>query len=55
MSDDYILVPVAIREGETAQLRFPRDITRAEAEKVARVILAYAVDDPAIPLERNEG
>jgi hypothetical protein len=41
-SDNYILVPLAIREDERVQIHFPADITRAEAEKVARVILAYA-------------
>lgn len=40
---DRALVPIALREdGTTAQLLFPVDLTKAEAEKIARVILAYA-------------
>ena len=37
------VVPVAIREGLTISFGpVPLDLTRAEAEKLARVILAYA-------------
>ena len=46
------LVPIALREdGTAARMHFPADITREEAEKIARVILAYA--SPIA--ERGEG
>ena len=39
------LVPIALREdGTKAQVLFPTDMTKAEAEKIARVVLAYAED-----------
>ena len=47
MMADYprmLLVPVAIRDDIEVRLHFPADIAQAEAEKVARVILAYAVE-----------
>jgi hypothetical protein len=40
----YILVPIAIREEDMVRIHFPADITPAEAERVARVIRAYASD-----------
>lgn len=40
----YILVPIAIRDGEQVRIHFPADITPAEAERLARVIRAYAVE-----------
>lgn len=44
MSDPfYILVPIAIRDDETARIHIP------EAEKIARVVLAYAPQDEAPP------
>ena len=43
----YIVVPVAIRENDTVRLHFPSDITAEEAEKVARVIRAYATPSEA--------
>jgi hypothetical protein len=45
----YLVVPIAIREDDVVRLHFPSDITPEEAEKVARVIRAYAVegDNPA--------
>lgn len=39
---NYIVVPIAIREDEVVRIHFPADITTEEAEKVARVIRAYA-------------
>lgn len=41
----YIVVPIAIRDYEHVRIHFPVDITPEEAEKVARVIKAYAVPD----------
>lgn len=43
-----MLVPIALRDGLEVRMHFPADITKAEAEKVARVIMAYAT-----PLEHS--
>lgn len=42
IDDGFVLVPVPIREDATVRLHFPTNITKKEAEKVARVIVAYA-------------
>jgi hypothetical protein len=47
----YLVVPIAIREDDVVRLHFPSDITPEEAEKVARVIRAYAVEGDS-PAER---
>jgi len=39
---DWIIVPIDIRPGVVARLQLPRQMTKAEAEKIARVVLAYA-------------
>lgn len=38
----WLLFPIAIREDVTVNVHMPTDMTKAEAEKVARVILAHA-------------
>lgn len=38
----WVLFPIAIREDLTVHVHLPTDITRPEAEKVARVVLAHA-------------
>jgi len=53
---DMTLVPIPLRgDGTACRIHFPIDITQEEAEKVARVILAYASKNtiPAIQ-EGNE-
>lgn len=43
----WALVPVGLREdGTRAQILFPTDLTPAEADKIARVIKAYAEGEP---------
>lgn len=37
---EMMLAPVPLRAGCSAQIRYPRDLTRVEAAKLARVILA---------------
>ncbi len=40
---DMTLVPIVLRaDGTTARVHFPTDLTPAEADKIARVIKAYA-------------
>jgi hypothetical protein len=53
--DGYIIVPIAIRERETVRIHFPADITADEAEKVARVIRAYALPPSLARGERGVG
>jgi hypothetical protein len=47
---EYIVVPIALREDVRADLRIPVDLSSAEAEKIARVVLAYAS-----PTTRGDG
>lgn len=43
LRNDMILVPILIRpDGITVRVNFPADLTEAEADKIARVIKAYA-------------
>lgn len=43
---DMTLVPVMLRQdGTTARIHFPTDLTEAEADKIARVVKAYATGD----------
>lgn len=37
---DCIVYPIEIRSGVTVRLQLPRDLTKAEAEKIGRVVLA---------------
>jgi hypothetical protein len=47
LGDDMILVPILLRaDGITARIHFPANLTEAEAEKISRVIKAYAVLPP---------
>lgn len=41
-NDDPVIYPVELREGVVAKLHLPRDMTKAEAEKIARVVMALA-------------
>jgi len=42
LQDDIVVVPIEIRPGLTVKVALPANISRAEAEKVAAVIIAYA-------------
>jgi len=37
--------PIPIREDLTAQVKVPHDLTKEEAEKICRVVMALAVSD----------
>lgn len=39
---EFIVVPIQIREDVRVDVRIPVDLTKAEAERIARVVLAYA-------------
>lgn len=44
------VVPIQIREDVTVRLvRLPHDLTRAEAEKIGRVVLALAEPSAQVP------
>lgn len=45
-TDGLTVVPIEIRPGVVAQVRIPWDLSRDEAEKIARVVIAYAVPAP---------
>jgi len=36
-------IPIPLRPGVVAQIKIPHDLTKAEAEKIARVVVALAV------------
>ena len=42
LQDDIVIVPIEIRPGLAVKVALPANITQAEAEKVAAVIIAYA-------------
>lgn len=43
LGDDMILVPILLRaDGITVRVHFPANLTEAEADKIARVVKAYA-------------
>lgn len=48
----WIIVPVLVRRGVAVQLQLPVDLTQDEAEKIARVVKAYALDGAGGDLER---
>lgn len=45
MSDDFIKLEIPIREGVTVWFNYlPGDLTREEADKIARVVKALAIE-----------
>lgn len=44
---DLITIPVVLRQEVTAHVVVPRDLTKAEAERIALVVLASARPDDA--------
>jgi len=42
-TDDPIIYPVLLSESRVAKLQLPRDLTKEEAEKIARVVMALAI------------
>ncbi len=54
---DLIIYPIPIRPDMDAQVQVPTDLTKAEAEKISRVILALADgEQPRAPkLNTQEG
>lgn len=47
MQTELVTVPIEIRPGVVAQVKIPWDLSKDEAEKIARVVIAYAVPAPA--------
>lgn len=45
VGDDFIIVPILIRDGVRVDVRMPKDLTEAEARKVAAVVNALALKD----------
>lgn len=41
------IIPIALREDVTARVHIPDDLTPGEAEKIARVVKAYATPTPS--------
>jgi len=41
--DNHIIYPVNFPNGRFAKLHLPRDLTKEEAEKIARIVMALAV------------
>jgi hypothetical protein len=41
---DPIIYPIPLREGVIAKLQIPRDLTKEDADKIARVVMALAID-----------
>jgi hypothetical protein len=44
--DDPLIYPIALKDGRVAKLQLPRNISKDEAEKIARVVIALATDQP---------
>ena len=50
LTDDMILVPILLRaDGITARIHFPANLTEAEADKISRVLKAYATPKDETP------
>jgi hypothetical protein len=49
---DGLVVPIALREDFVARVHIPDDLTAVEAEKIARVVKAYASPTQAQETER---
>lgn len=48
--DDGVIVPIEVRPGEFIRVALiPHDLTKEEAEKICRVVMAYVA--PATPSE----
>lgn len=45
-NDDQIIYPIPLRPGVAATVKVPKDLTRDEAEKIARVLVALAFAVP---------
>lgn len=39
-TEDPIIFPIPLGEDRSAKLQLPRDLTREEAEKIARIVMA---------------
>lgn len=39
------VLPIPLRPGVIAQVHIPDDLTKTEAEKISRIVLAMAYDD----------
>jgi len=48
LQDDIVIVPIEIRPGLTVKIALPANITAAEAERVAAVVVAYASGAPKL-------
>jgi hypothetical protein len=44
---EQVTIPVVLRSDVTAHINVPRDLSKAEAERIALVVLASAVPDDA--------
>lgn len=49
--NDLVVFPIPIRPDVVAQVKIPHDLTKEEAEKIARVVMALAVTNG----ERDNG
>jgi len=41
-TDDPVIYPIPLSETRAAKLQLPRDLTKDEAEKIARIVRALA-------------
>lgn len=48
------VIPIPLREDFVARVHIPVDLTSEEASKIARVVLAYAVEDAAFKHRTKE-
>jgi hypothetical protein len=46
--DEFIVCPIPLRHDVIAQVHVPHDLTKAEAEKIARIIVAMAVIEKTV-------
>lgn len=50
---DWIIYPIEVRPGVFARVQAPRDLTKYEAEKIGRVVLALGDGEQLIAKERG--
>lgn len=46
-TEDPIIYPIPLKNGRYAKLQLPREFSKDEAEKIARIVMALAKTDKA--------
>ncbi len=46
-TEDPVIYPIQLKDGRVAKLQLPRNLSKEEAEKIARVVIALADEEKA--------